>query len=70
MLVLSRKCGEGIVLPGLGVSITVLGVQGKRVRIGVTAPSEVAVHREEVVYRAFAAETGGPALVVSGNLAL
>jgi len=48
MLVLSRKTGEQIVLPEAGVSITVLGVSGKRVRIGVEAPHDVAVHRTEI----------------------
>ena len=48
MLVLSRKIGEGIVLPETGASISVLGVHGKRVRIGIEAPRAASVHREEV----------------------
>lgn len=48
MLVLSRKIGERIVLPETGVSISVLGVHGKRVRIGIEAPRAASVHREEV----------------------
>ena len=51
MLVLSRKIGERILLPETGVIITVLGVHGKRVRIGIEAPPGAAVHREEVWQR-------------------
>jgi carbon storage regulator len=48
MLVLSRKPGEQIVLPHYEVTMTVLGVSGNRVRIGVAAPAGTAVHRREV----------------------
>jgi carbon storage regulator len=48
MLVLSRKCGQTIVLPEWGVRFTILKMQGDRVRVGITAPSGVSVHREEV----------------------
>ena len=47
MLVLSRKRGEVITI-GNGVTITVLSVQGERVKIGITAPAEVPVHRQEI----------------------
>jgi carbon storage regulator len=47
MLVLSRKRGETITI-GNGVTVTVLSVQGDRVKIGIVAPAEVPVHREEV----------------------
>ena len=50
MLVLSRKCGEAIVI-GDGVTLTVLGVEGGRVRLGFAAPPEVPIHREEVYRR-------------------
>lgn len=50
MLVLTRKPGEVIVLDG-GVRITILAVKGDRVRVGVTAPPEVRVDREEVCLR-------------------
>ena len=47
MLVLSRKRGEVITI-GNGVTVTVLAVQGDRVKIGVVAPAEVPVHRQEI----------------------
>jgi carbon storage regulator len=48
MLVLSRKVGEKIVIPDCGVTLTVLGVRGNRVRLGIAAPPDTVVHREEV----------------------
>ena len=48
MLVLSRRPNEKIVLPGLGITFTVLNVKANRVELGIDAPAEVAVHREEV----------------------
>ena len=47
MLVLSRKRGETITI-GNGVTVTVLSIQGDRVKIGVVAPVEVPVHRQEI----------------------
>ena len=52
MLVLSRKLGESIVIPGCGMTITVVGMRGNRVRLGITAPPGVRVDREEVYQRA------------------
>ncbi len=49
MLVLSRKPGEQIVLPGLDVTVTVLGVSGKRVRLRIAAPPEISIQRHEIV---------------------
>ena len=51
MLVLSRKCGERIVIPGCSVTVTVISVEGNRVRLGVAAPAEVTILREELVRR-------------------
>lgn len=51
MLVLSRKIGERIVLPESDVSVVVLAVSGKRVRLGIEAPAGTTVHRAEVWYR-------------------
>jgi carbon storage regulator len=48
MLLFSRKCGEEIVIPGLGITLTVLEVRGDRIRLGITAPVEVTLHRQEV----------------------
>ena len=48
MLVLTRKVGEAIQI-GDSVSVVVLEVRGGRVRLGITAPSEVGVHRSEVI---------------------
>jgi len=48
MLTLSRKCGEKIVIPQLNISVTVLEIRGDRIRLGITAPVHVSVHREEI----------------------
>lgn len=48
MLVLSRKRGETIVVPGLDVAITVVAIEGNRVRLGIAAPDRVGVYREEI----------------------
>src|SRR5262249_34112642 len=48
MLVLSRKLGEKIVIPGLDVEIAVVAIKGKAVRLGIAAPAEIAVRRQEV----------------------
>ena len=50
MLILTRRIGENIMI-GDDVRITVLGVKGNQVRVGVDAPKHVAVHREEVYER-------------------
>jgi len=48
MLVLSRKIGERIVMPNCELTITVLAVDGKKVRLGIVAPQDLDVYREEV----------------------
>ena len=50
MLILTRRVGETVVI-GNDVTVTVLGVKGNQVRLGVNAPREVTVHREEIYER-------------------
>lgn len=50
MLILTRRVGETLMV-GDEVSITVLGVKGNQVRIGINAPKDVPVHREEIYQR-------------------
>jgi carbon storage regulator len=48
MLVLSRKVGERIVVPHCGLSVTVVAIKGKAVRLAFSAPPEVGIYREEI----------------------
>lgn len=59
MLVLTRRPHEKIVLPGLGVTITLVSVKGGAVRVGIEAPPEVHVMREELLDQSRAAAVSG-----------
>lgn len=59
MLILTRRVGETVMI-GDNVTVTVLGVKGNQVRVGVNAPKEVAVHREEI-YKRIQRENSGEA---------
>ena len=47
MLVLSRRVGERIVVPGLDVELTIISVEGGRVRLGIAAPHQISIRRQE-----------------------
>jgi len=58
MLILTRRVGEALMI-GDDVSITVLGVKGNQVRLGIEAPRNIAVHREEIYRRIKREQAGG-----------
>ena len=67
MLILTRRVGETVMI-GNDVTVTVLGVKGNQVRVGVNAPRDVAVHREEIYERIKREEQeGSPRPVKSGD---
>jgi len=60
MLILTRRVGETLMI-GDQVTVTVLGVKGNQVRIGINAPKDLAVHREEIYQRIRKEQEGGNA---------
>lgn len=58
MLILTRRVGETIII-GDNIRLTVLGTKGNQVRIGVDAPKDVSVHREEIYQRILDEKAGG-----------
>jgi len=50
MLILTRKLGESVTI-GDDIKITILGVRGRQVRLGIIAPQKVTIHREEIYFR-------------------
>jgi len=66
MLILTRRIGETLMV-GDDVTITVLGVKGNQVRIGVNAPKDIAVHREEIYQRIQNEKSGGGSSDTEGD---
>jgi carbon storage regulator len=58
MLILTRRVGESLMI-GDNINVTVLGIRGNQVRIGVNAPKDVSVHREEIYERIQQEKAGG-----------
>jgi carbon storage regulator len=66
MLILTRRVGEAVMI-GEAVTVTVLGVKGNQVRIGIDAPKDVAVHREEIFERIRRGQFGDAAEAAAGD---
>jgi carbon storage regulator len=67
MLILTRRVGETLMI-GNDVTVTVLGVKGNQVRIGINAPKTIAVHREEIYERVKREQEGGNSIAPSAEM--
>ncbi len=65
MLVLSRKLGERILVPHCDLTVTVVAIEGNTVRLGISAPGEIRVYREEL-WRQICAQAAPPDTVPAG----
>ncbi|MDF1759635.1 MAG: carbon storage regulator CsrA [Coxiellaceae bacterium] len=65
MLILTRRISESVII-GDNVKVTVLGVKGNQVRLGIDAPKDVSVHREEI-YERIQAENNGNSTASEGS---
>tara|TARA_B110000261_G_scaffold115450_1_gene128922 strand:+ start:3501 stop:3689 length:189 start_codon:yes stop_codon:yes gene_type:complete len=61
MLILTRRVGESLII-GDDIVINILGVKGNQIRIGVNAPKEISVHREEIYNRIQAEKVDGKSI--------
>ncbi|MGU9956437.1 MAG: carbon storage regulator CsrA [Arenicellales bacterium WSBS_2016_MAG_OTU3] len=66
MLVLTRRISESLMI-GEEVKVTVLGIDGDQVRIGIKAPKDIPVHREEIYHRIQKEQAVAAATVATGN---
>ncbi len=66
MLILTRRVGEAIII-GDNINITVLGIKGGQARLGISAPKEVSVHREEIYERILEERAAGSDETSSSN---
>jgi carbon storage regulator len=67
MLILTRRVGETLMI-GNDVTVTVLGVKGNQVRIGINAPKTIAVHREEIYERVKREQEGGNGIAPTADM--